>query len=533
LDNFFYRKDAKTQRIIPAIIAFSLFFYATLRAALLSFTHDESFTYIHYVTAPLKEVFFPAVISGNNHLLNTLLMKLSMQFFPPTELALRLPNLLGFALYLVFAYLLAFGKDQKPTHPLVRFSAFLLFTLNPYLLDFFSLARGYGLSLGLFMGYLYYTMKWIGSLPATHHITTSPHHHFSLSPCNPGTLSLTKASVLLFFAVLANITVITLFLASWIALNIIVVSQTVQCKKGIIRFLNLCSLLTASLLILCLFPQMKALIATGHIDYGGTTGFWSDTIHYLFDKSCYGKPYRHTVTTIATWLLALALTVSVIRLAFSLFPDKAIPSIRLTSLVSRLTSLVLLLFLLTWLGEYLQFKLFGTPYLMARTALVLWPVIGLLFLFLRKEQRDKETEIQSEDQIKKSIFQKISLSLCHLVTLSLILLLITNFLLTANLKSTLEWRFDADTKTVITAMDRQFHASSSRKKITCTWLFEPTMNFYRTTRNMTWAVPFDREGPFRKTGIHYVTPEDADSLVKLGGVVSLRVKESMSCVVVY
>ena len=67
--------------------------------------------------------------------------------FGDSELALRLPNLLAHALFLYASARIAL----RATTGVVALAAFLLLNAHPYLLDFFPLARGYGLACGWMM----------------------------------------------------------------------------------------------------------------------------------------------------------------------------------------------------------------------------------------------------------------------------------------------------------------------------------------------------------------------------------------------
>src|ERR1039457_5614163 len=85
---------------------------------------------------------------ANNHVLNTLLVRISTARFHLTELSLRLPSLLAGVLYLWVVFRMArrlFGDGP----------AFLavvgLLTLNPIVVDALSEARGYGMALASWM----------------------------------------------------------------------------------------------------------------------------------------------------------------------------------------------------------------------------------------------------------------------------------------------------------------------------------------------------------------------------------------------
>src|SRR5436190_4783696 len=118
-----------------------LFTYVALRADRLSITHDEALSYqIIKGDEGLKG-------TANHHPLNTWLMSASFHLFGNSELALRLPNLLAFILYLVSCF---YFLRNAPIWIVWLVSLPLLFFIE-YLLEFFGIARGYGLSIGLML----------------------------------------------------------------------------------------------------------------------------------------------------------------------------------------------------------------------------------------------------------------------------------------------------------------------------------------------------------------------------------------------
>lgn len=141
-----------------AIAGISLFFIVFLvdRAIVATFTFDEAATYLNYISAGPTAVF--NLNSANNHLVNTLLTKFFSALGGNSEFVLRLPNLLAFVVYLLFSFLILnrFVKNKI----LIVFGYFLL-AANPYVLDFFSLCRGYGLSLAFLMAALFFFFSFL------------------------------------------------------------------------------------------------------------------------------------------------------------------------------------------------------------------------------------------------------------------------------------------------------------------------------------------------------------------------------------
>lgn len=140
------------------ILGLSVFFviYEVLRAARVPFTPDEAGTFRKFVSTNVLAVF--SFGSANNHFLNTVLTKFFYGLAGSSELVLRLPNLLAYVVYLVSAFLLL---ERFVKNRILVVSGFLLLNVNPYVLDFFSLSRGYGLSLGFLMAGLYFFFSFL------------------------------------------------------------------------------------------------------------------------------------------------------------------------------------------------------------------------------------------------------------------------------------------------------------------------------------------------------------------------------------
>jgi hypothetical protein len=123
-----------------------LFALCVYRAATQAVSHDEALTWLLYLDQPFSRMF--GAWQPNDHLLHTALAWLSMHAFGSSELALRLPALLGAALCLLALRRLARRAcGDGPLHLL----ALVLLAANPLVLDLLVAARGYGLALALLL----------------------------------------------------------------------------------------------------------------------------------------------------------------------------------------------------------------------------------------------------------------------------------------------------------------------------------------------------------------------------------------------
>lgn len=128
-------------RIVFFWLVFALLLtYVGYRAYAMSFTIDEAMSY-NYVLG-----LWEGDLRANNHWLNTFLMKVTKAVFGPWEWSLRLPNILSFVLY----GLGVFGLLKRAKSDLVFYGATAILLFQPIYLEFFALARGYAMGVGLF-----------------------------------------------------------------------------------------------------------------------------------------------------------------------------------------------------------------------------------------------------------------------------------------------------------------------------------------------------------------------------------------------
>ncbi len=160
-----------TLRLAQALVL-ALFAVNVYRAASQSITCDEAYTYNEFLAgSPWQLV---RSYEASHHVLHTALAKLSISLLGASEFTLRIPSLLGGLLYLTTACRLClylFGEG------LFFLLAFASLGLNPYLLDFLSAARGYGLALGLCLWALYHLLRYVDAQVADAPLAGLAHLH--------------------------------------------------------------------------------------------------------------------------------------------------------------------------------------------------------------------------------------------------------------------------------------------------------------------------------------------------------------------
>ena len=124
-------------------------------------TAGEALNYTGFIGPPWTEAL--GHFDANNHVLNTLLVRISTSRFHLTELSLRLPSLLAGVFYLWAVFRMArrrFGDGM-----MFLFVTALL-TLNPVIVDAMSEARGYGMALACWMWALELILESVESFSA-------------------------------------------------------------------------------------------------------------------------------------------------------------------------------------------------------------------------------------------------------------------------------------------------------------------------------------------------------------------------------
>ncbi len=334
---------------------------------MLSMTHDEASTYLNYIDTNVWQCFNNPKCWGtaNLHWLNTLLMQPSVKLFGVSELSVRLPNLLLHVVYLVFSFLLV--RDmQRPF--LVTFAAFLMLNLSPYLVQFFSLARGYGMLCGWIMMSLYFLWKYIDT----------EKNKFVI-----GTFSGAFLAVMSNFVALNYLMALTGVFYLWLIYllffekkadahpaykNELSESLPFGNKRVWAAFIPLPFLMTLAAL---LYRPLQFLSKGGEFLYGSNSLFHSlkTIVHdYLQSKA---EIYFGKETILVFACLAIAFTVLATVRATHQFIRKK----QDTRTAFLLAAVLILLGVIVI--QKVQFHVMGTNYLVSRTALMLVP-LGLL-----------------------------------------------------------------------------------------------------------------------------------------------------------
>ena len=361
-------------------------------------------------------------------------MILSSKLFGTGEFALRLPNVLAHAGYLFFTALLAL----RYRNIILVLSAFLLLNVNPFILDFFSVARGYGISLCFLAGSLYYLSKALSS-----EVFEMRYVLLSLLLAIPG--------------ILANLTLLNYLLALTGILLLTVAYRTSPLPGKLLRKRCLPVLLITGLTLIFFIPVVMKLKASGTLFYGGETGFWPDTVTSLI-MTTFRKGEVHDIASVS---IICVLSIAAIICLYRLVRKR-------TDKEHMMLSASLLLILVCAMGSILQNYLLGTKFLLDRTAIFFIPLFMLVLC--------------------EVLFVSCKLPFLRWAAPVAVIPFVINFNSIANLRSVVIWEYDADTRSMVNKLEEQYKLDNRKGmlNVSSVFIYEPALTYYKVTRNLAW-----------------------------------------------
>lgn len=132
-----------------------LWIFLFIRAIYVPVLHDEIATFFYYIQS---DSYLPpeAHWDANNHVLNSMLANFSYHAFGSSPLAIRLPNVLTYALFFFAIFKIAGRLKNR----LLRWSFMLALVCSHYLFEYFGECRGYGMSMAFFAMALYLFIRY-------------------------------------------------------------------------------------------------------------------------------------------------------------------------------------------------------------------------------------------------------------------------------------------------------------------------------------------------------------------------------------
>lgn len=433
--------------VIAAGLSLAIFVYVAIRAATLSVTHDEALTYAWHVTGGWWEIitFRTPGLPDNNHVLHTLLCKLSVNIFGLSEFSLRLPTLLGCFIFLVgLNYCL-----RRIVSGWWHVVGLLIIALNPYIIDYLGVARGYGLGLGFTLIGLAILLDAMVLFPQK--IRTS----------------LLPISVFLFMcAALANLSFLLILAASLV----VMILALMYCKN----WLSLLKLLIILVpFVFYIRIPMEVLKERKLFGIGGHSGLWVDTVRSLLNGTTQNGLWLGS----ASWLLDVGIVFILLVLPYALWNLFRLHRERFVSFLVIVT-----IFSLVIISSLLQHAFFSVALLEGRRGIYLIPLFLLTSLAV--------THLSNANGGRIGV-------LINSVYLIIISLLIAQGLALMNVKYILDWKYDASSRDAMSIIRSEIDLNRPSKpvRVRVDWIFEPSFNFYRRTMNIEGLmIPLDGTG---------------------------------------
>ncbi len=374
--------------------------YVVARAILLPLTHDEASTmFNHLPRLAIDLIFYQRDSNPNNHILNTLGAKICAGIFGWHQLVVRTPVLIGCFFYLWATFHLV---QKISTQFWVRLFALLLLVGNPYLLEFFGLARGYGLAIGLMLMAIWRMVQFMENNQAK---------------------TLRNAFIFAGMAVYANFTLI-LFFAPFAALAL---AAAWQRNPGLRPFWASArpALITLGIFAALWYFPLIRLSKEREIVIWANVGSFMDTVKMLMRSTTRAHAYLGDDTTdILSWAAVIFIFISIIfavivwkrnRWQFAGDPRVWFGALLLSVIVAN----------------YLQVSISHTPFLQARLAQFYYPLFALQLAVV--------TAWLWEYYRRKTL----------IFVVPVFTLLLLNNIRCLNLRDSYEWWFDSGTFVVL------------------------------------------------------------------------------------
>lgn len=424
--------------LLLSLIGLFFLWYIAQRSVHLSMTHDESST-TNVVDGSYTDIMFAKNMFGtaNNHILNSLLLKKSVAVFGWHEWSIRLPNVLSFLLYFTAVVLL---MQRISRNNVVRLAGILLFCTPHFIIDYFSLARGYGMAAAFQTLGLYYFVAFFDQRKQKLLVLS-----FSMTA----------------LAVYANFTWLNVLLAQWAVVNLLLLLE--KKEQSFAKFtinilrINIAPLLITILLALLIYKPIGYLSGNNEFKWGAETwwtAFHSFIVNLHYTHSYFILHYNARLLLMKLFIIGLFVAAMVFLLQHLYFNKwKQVEPFAKYSLFAA----VLLLLVIT-VSTILQRHLLNTFYIDGRKALLYMPVLLLLVAALFSWLNERY-----------GVAAKFFFS-------TIVVASVLHFISIFNFYSCFEWWYDASSKM---AYQYIINDKSTESKTTAVnWLFSQSMDFY-------------------------------------------------------
>ena len=415
-------------------------FWLIHRAEVQSITIDEANSFRVFAQAGHYSIWQPL---SNNHVLNSILMRLLNWLFGISQFTARGPALFGGFVYIAASYSLCVSLTGQW---MLRAPLFIGFIYNPFVMDYLVVARGYGLALGFFTLAIALAVRTLLRLDEAGDweliwVTAGISACLGISFCANYSFAFANAALLCVFYARVSLRV-----AGW---------------RGRLR-LAFAATAPAVVLTMCIAGPMLLRFPRKELYWG--TNSLIETWQYIYSASFNQTPRSYYLLTLGA-LILVAYTLSLVR-------DRSRSCVSSRVGVAAIAACVLGLSLLM---HWFQFKLFAVPLPLDRTSL--W-VMPLLMTFV-----GSLLSAPPASSVQRMIRG-----------LGLIVLGLCGILFIASLRDSYfqEWRlYGADVKSAFPVLI-ELSRKMGVREIPADWKDVPSLNFYRDLYGVTDLPPFQQ-----------------------------------------
>lgn len=407
----FFRKET-LESLFFSTISFFFVAYLFARAKCVPITIDEVSTVITHTNRNIWDIiFYKKSAVPNNHVLNTLLVNFTTWLFGVHHVIVRLPAILGGILYLWAAHKIAVMNNSF----WLRLFVVVILLCNPFVVEFFALARGYSLSIGCMLASIAFALEY-NKTPTIRSLVFSLFWAF---------LSVESNFTLLNYAIPF---VLLMALSAW--------------KNNRAYFWRDVAVILIGVVVIAYFcyqPIVK-MKADNEFQFWGNNGFYKETLLPLVKASTYGQEYLGEASaTVLSWMILLFSIGSVIT---------AMVVWKKNNWAITTSIWLSLVFLGTVTYNVTQFYFLKIPFLNPRTALFFYTLFALQLIVVAYWLWEK-----------KQWWAKIYMAL-------LMVFATVNMANNMNIHSSREWWFDSSTFLVIEHLEQIYRKEQRNSPIT-------------------------------------------------------------------
>ncbi len=399
------------------IVGAALLYLIIAKSVRIPVTHDEVAQITVFARSSLSDILFYTTPSPTNHILDSILIKISAVLMGDSLWVARLPSNLAFVLF--YVYTLKWSRKFFQKDMLAMLTTIGLLCLVCYSFDFYSVARGYGLALSMQLAASYHLYNYLYSTDIR---------------------QLAKTQFFLLLMVLGNFS----WLGLWALIEIILLVHSLIRQRSRHFALSIGAILIVLGLV---YTPITRLLETGQFKFKKSLGFMQDTFEPLVSLYYYDYQFWHfSYEYVASLLIGVSIALLIYTYLFR----------------SRKQ---------LWLFPVLFFgtAVIGNPYLSGRTALMFYPMMGLIFLGLLRMLKDNRVSY---------------------LIVSAVILLFTSIQFGKNYaqNSVLEWRYDQYTYMVLDQINEIHGKNTDSLYLGLHWKFYPSISYHAAERGYDWLV---------------------------------------------